>query len=147
MAVTFHAMIPGKFFRFRARVGNSGLFFNAIGEKFSVTTKLAKIDITNSESWGFGEYVGGVVDADISLDGFAVYLLDQTPLLAPRVALLDVVILTWRAAENDVTGPQAFYFPYMFIEEFEITGSVKEAVKFRLKGSANGPFLIPAAGV
>lgn len=147
MAITFHSAIPAKFFRFSARVGDSATRFNAIGEKFSVTPKLQKIDITNSESFGYGEYAAGIVDADVSLDGFCVTGISQTVLLAPRIALLDAILLVYRTAEGQVDGPQMFLFPHLFIEELEITGSVREAVKFRMKASANGPFLMPTGGV
>lgn len=38
-------------------------------KKWAVDMKVAKLDVCNAESGGFGEYIGGVKDLDVTIEG------------------------------------------------------------------------------
>ncbi len=93
--------------------------------------KSQKLDITNSESGGFGEYEGGVFDGDIS---FTIQwrLADGTFSLFTPGSNSSVVFFPYRATTTtNTTGT-------LFVETYHLKGEVRGIVTADVTGSFTG---------
>lgn len=107
-------------------------------KKWSATYKGQKLDVTNSESAGFGEYIGGILDLDFTIEGD--YNLDS-PLafFAPGTVQANNVTMYL----NDTTGVK-WIITTPYIESFENTTDVRGLVSFKIVGCGSAAFSVPA---
>lgn len=108
-------------------------------KKWSATYKGQKLDVTNAESAGFGEYIGGIVDLDFTVEGD--YNLDS-PLtfFAPGTVQANGVKLFL----NDTAGV-FWQITTPYIESFENTTDVRGLVSFKIVGCGSATFTPPTA--
>lgn len=117
----------------KVRIGATVLY----AAKWTVSNKGQKLDRTNFESAGYGEYVGGILDADVTIEG--PYNVGDGPI---AVAPPGTSISTVKLYLNDTTG--VFWsFPSLYVETFEVSAEVRGLVTLKITGSGNGTFSGP----
>lgn len=128
------AQVSGKLAKVRFGVGAATLRI----KKWTATAKVQKLEITNAESAGFGEYIGGIADLDFTIEG-DYYVGD---------ALLGSftpggVVATLKLYINDTGGP-FWLIPNAYIEIVETPADVRGLVEFKITGCSTGTFTAPA---
>lgn len=108
-------------------------------KKWTVTPKAAKLDVTNSESAGYGEYVVGIHDVDIELEfdydvGGAPY--------ASGIFRAGTSISNLKLYQNDTTGP-FWDITTAIVEEAPNTAEVRGLVSIRMKLYGTGSYVYP----
>ena len=104
--------------------------------EWAAHVKTQKLDQTNSESGGYGEYLGGVADADVTLRGN--FEVATTPLTAypPGAALANTVLYL-----DGTSGPQ--FDCTLFVETFRYTTPTRGLVTIEITGNSTGVFTFP----
>lgn len=96
--------------------------------------KAQKHDITNSESGGFGEYMGGIVDCDpITIEGFWEVGTAPMTLLVPGAVTASVVLYT-----GGLSGPN--FAGSVFVESQRRGNETRGVTPFTINGCASGAF-------
>ena len=102
--------------------------------EWSATPKTQKLDQTNSESGGYGEYLGGILDCDpITIRGN--FEVGTTPLTTypPGAAIANTVLYI-----NDTSGPNIACT--LFVESFRYTAPTRGLVTIEITGNSTGTF-------
>lgn len=107
--------------------------------RWSVTPRADKLDFSNSESAGVGEYLGGIKDLDFTIE-FDYYTTDALFVGTVPGALVANIYLY----VNDTTGPY-WLIPYGIIERMECSSQVRGKVSGSLSGTASGGWTAPAS--
>lgn len=108
--------------------------------EWEVSPKVEKLDTTNSESGGTGEYIPGVTDLDftISFD----YNVGNTPahfsVLAPGLTVAAVLFI------RDSSGP-SWTISTGLVTDGEVKSSVRGKVSCRVRGCSSGGYTVPAS--
>lgn len=113
--------------------------------QWRVMPKVEKLDITNSESTGTGEYITGVTDLDfeISFD----YNTGNTPAhfsgtssaptgMTPGAFIAAVLFI------GSPSGP-SWVIPSGLVTDADVTSSVRGKVSVTVRGSSSGGFTVP----
>lgn len=107
-------------------------------KRWQVNPKGEKLDVTNSESSGNGEYIGGVLDVDWEFDFD--YYLGSTPftLATPGSIVTNVIFYI-----GDVADATTWTFPSAFVENGSNTSEVRGKVSGTIRGCSTGTFTKP----
>src|SRR5688572_29255284 len=108
--------------------------------RWAVDPKGEKLDFTNSESGGFGEYLGGVKDCDWEFDFY--YDTGSTPftLAQPGETVANVIFFIGDVADNI-----RWIFPVAYVETGHCESRVRGKVEGTLRGCASGTFTKPTS--
>jgi len=128
-----------------ARVRIGGAVFTA--KAWVVTPKTDKIDTTNAEGNGFGDAIGGIIEAEISIDDSdwdgQANPYDNPPNLQPTQVVALRLYLNATAAAPAVNGP-FWNFAQALVLEVPTSARVREAVKLpSIKLYGKGQFTYP----
>lgn len=125
-----------------SRVTINGTIFRI--KRANVEPFKMKHDVTNSESGGFGTYIGSIIDCDVSLE--ADYYYGDA---APPVTLFKLLDQTFETVSNVliylVKSGGVWTFPELFVERMPMVIGVRDSINIRVQGSGSGTFTAPAA--
>jgi len=120
----------------QVRIGTSVL----TAKKWSVTPKTDALDITNFEGVGYGDYIGGIIDADISIEfdwDSAADSYANPPNLAPTAIVGPVKLYV------NTTASAFWNFPLALVVEApqnaEVRGLITGSVTMKSKGTYTAP--------
>lgn len=106
--------------------------------KWRVIPKCQLVDVTSSESNGFGEYVAGVKDGDVELSLFYDYGGIPYATISPGSTLTNLKLYL-----NDTTG--AYWQGNALVEEAPNQSEVRGGVTIELRGKFSGGLTAPAS--
>ncbi len=123
-----------------AKVRFNSIVFNS--KKWTVTPKTDKLDTSNSESAGYGDWISGFVYCEFTVEGDADAVLNPydtapSPGLQAGAALTNVKLYL-----NDTTGPY-WSFPAAGVLEAPMTGDVKQTLGISVHCEGRGIFVYP----
>jgi hypothetical protein len=108
-------------------------------KKWEVEDVVQKLEVTNAESGGKGEYIGGIEDGNVTLE-LDYDLGASTPMLTTWTP--GAVIATVKLYIGTTAG--AFWlFTSFYVESFTVTSEVRGVVTCAVKGSATGGLTQP----
>lgn len=104
-----------------------------------VEPRVDKLDTTNSESAGVGEYIGGVFDIDVTLT------FDYNYGGAPFGTLLPGTTVSTVVLYIDGTGGASWSMTSMFIERATMESPTRGKVSVTLQGNGMGAIVAPTS--
>lgn len=113
----------------RVSVGNTNLF----AMKWSINTKVDELDVSNFEGQGYAQWIGGLLDADISVD--CVWDANQNPTGNPPNLIPGQLVSTvkfyadWRGLGPFGAG-EAWTFPSLLITALNQETEVRSFIKY-----------------
>lgn len=110
------------------------------GVSATVTPKVQALDDTDWNSGGYGEYLKGVIDCDITVD----YLYNVGTAPITLLKLLDQTVDTVPNVVITLATGAAWTFPTFFVETAPTSTQVRDLVKGSFTGRASGTFTPPA---
>lgn len=113
-----------------------------IAKKWEVNNKADKLDVSNFEGGGFKEYIGGMVDCDVSIEFDWYGTAGGNPFDAPLSILPSTALTNVRLYVNGTAGP-FWSFPSFFVESVTNTADTKQQMTLRVTGSSTGTFTDP----
>lgn len=108
-------------------------------KKWTATYKVQKLETTNSESAGAGEYIGGIADLDVTIEGDYDVGGDPITTLLPGTSISTVKLFL-----NDTTGV-FWLIPTMYVESFETGAEVRGLVSIKITGCGTGAVTKPVS--
>jgi hypothetical protein len=107
---------------------------------WTVTPKCDKLDVTNFEGAGFGQYITGILDADVSIDGD--WDSANDPFSNPPAIVVGQIMSGVKLYTNGLAS--AFWsFPLLVITETPQKADVRGSISITITGSASGSFVYP----
>ena len=129
--------LSGKFGRVRIGAGPTTLRVNS----WRVVPRVDKLDVTNSESAGIGEYIAGIKDLDVTLQCDYYYGSNVFGTLAPG----DTVSTIKLYLNATTTGLSGSYWdiPSMLVTDLPNESQVRGKVTLTINGAGMGAFVAP----
>lgn len=126
-----------------ARVTIGGAAFKC--KKWVIETRIDELDITNFESGGYGEFTGGVTDADITLE-LDLDIGASTTSLNAAIPGGFYALLCYTNSAAAPTGPNGlkWSFPTALCTGGGSTAGVRETISATVKFKSSGTFTLPA---
>lgn len=129
-----HTPISGK--NAKMRIGSYVL----AGKRWTGTYELDELDVTNFESGGYHECIGGVRKVTVQMDGdfnAAENMFDSPPLITDG----DTISLV-RLYLNGTDGPY-WSIPTLLVRSVSNSAEVRGTVTFSISGTGSGVFVLP----
>jgi hypothetical protein len=121
-----------------ARVKINGTFYKAM--KWAVKVKVDEVDISNFETGGYADYTSGLLEAEISVEGFYDSGNPPYPNLTPGSILSNVLLYV-----DFVNIPGSFWsFPSVLVFDTDNDAEARGTVKFSFRGKNKGTFSFPS---
>ncbi len=109
------------------------------GVSATVTPRVQKLDDTDWNSGGVGEYLKGVVDCDVQCD----YLYNVGTAPVTLLKLLDQTVDTVPNVVITLASGAFWSFPTFFVETAPTSTQVRDLVKGSFTGCSSGTFTPP----
>lgn len=128
-----------------ARVTINGTAFKC--KKWTADIKVETHDVTSFESAGYGEYVVGIADADISMEldldiGATTTNIAQATVGA-TLTNVKLFMPSSAAAPSAAAGNTFLLFASVIVTDNGFIGGVRETISATIKGKSTGSFTTP----
>ncbi len=120
-----------------------GTIYTLTAKKWAITPKVDALDITNFEGDGFADWIGGILEADVTIDFDWDSDADGNPFNDPPDLSPGAIDGQFQLFTNGLTSP-FWQFPLTLVVDTPQTAEVRGVITGTLSFKSKGVFIAPS---